>query len=147
MDVRQVPYFRRAVVVLFLLTSLSSQVQVVFACDLMEGQPKPVCCCGDDMANGCKMGGGCNMDGAMALNPDCCDVSVDSLSDVSMGGPASASSQVALQNAPQPPPATLCTVISRPQPEFGCGSLPFYHHSNRHFICTEIYLVTNRLRI
>ena len=147
MNTHRIPNLKRAVAVLFLLTSLSSQIQVVFACDLMDGQPKPVCCCGDDMSDGCAMGGGCSIDGAMARNPNCCEASVDSLSDVTMGTSTFTSSLVALQNAAQPPPVALCTIISRPQPEIGSGYLPLYHQADIHFERTEIYLVTKRLRI
>lgn len=138
---------KRPVSVLFLLVSLSSQLQVVFACDLMDGQPKPVCCCEDDMTSGCEMGGGCNMDGNMALNPDCCNVSVDSLSDVTMGSPTSISSLVALQYAAQPPPVSLCTLIPRSYPEFGSGFLPLIPQADQHLGRNEVYLATKRLRI
>jgi len=99
------------------------------------------------MSNGCEMGGGCNGDGAIALSPDCCDVSVDSLTGVSMGSPMSMASQVVLQNAPQPPPLALFTAASNLQSNFGSVSLPFYYPPNRHFVRTEIYLDTQRLRI
>lgn len=147
MNIRPTPYFKRAIAVLFLLTGLSSQLQVVFACELMDGPPKPVCCCGEEMSDGYEMGGGCGMYEQLRLDSDCCEVSVDGLSDVNLGSPTSTVSQVVLQNAPQPPPLAHCTVISRPQPKFAGISLPFYHPTNRHFAGTEIYLVTKRLRI
>lgn len=147
MKIRLTPYFKRTLAVLFLFTGLSSQLQLVFACELMDGQPKPVCCCDEEMSGGCKMGGGCSMDEDIHLDPDCCEVSVDDFSDVTLGGPTSTASQVVLQNAPRPPPLALCTVISRPQPKFGGTSLPFCHATNRHFVPSEIYLVTKRLRI
>ena len=147
MNARQISYFKRAVVALFLLTGLSSQFQVVFACDLMDRQPQPVCCCGEEMSDGCEMGGGCGLDEKHQLNSDCCEVSVDDLSDISLGGPTSTASQVVLQNAPQPPPLALRTAVSNPQFKFGGAFLPFYSTTNRHLAGTEIYLVTQRFRI
>lgn len=147
MNARQIAYFKHAVVVLFLLTGLSSQFQVVFACDLMGGQPQPVCCCGEEMLDGCEMGGGCGMDENHHLYSDCCEVSVDDLSDVSLGGPTSTASQVVLQNAPQPPPLALFTAVSKPQLKFGGAFLPFHYPTNRPLAGTEIYLVTQRFRI
>lgn len=93
------------------------------------------------------MGGGCSMEEGIRYNPDCCEVSIESISNGTMGGPPnSTASQVAQQKAPQPPPVALYAAISILQPAFG-GPLPLYHRADPHFDHTEIYLVTERLRI
>lgn len=137
---------RRVVAVLFLLTGLVSQMQMVFACELMDGPPRTVCCCGDPITDGCEMGGGCKIHDGVRTNADCCDVSIDRVSDVSAAGAVSPGSKISLLDAPQPPPFGLSSPVPETVPVANVATLaptiPSWYSSGTH-----TYLVTNRLRI
>ena len=119
--------FQRILSLIFLCTALLSQTQILYACELMDGKPKLVCCCGESMSDACPMSKSCGMQDKSAGsgfahevpeggwagiaqhdNTDegrCCDVSQDSLTDVAS---AQSSSTVdfltLLLDGPQPPP-------------------------------------------
>jgi hypothetical protein len=141
-------HLQRTVALLFVLTGLSSQIQVVFACDLMDGKSSTVCCCGDDMSGGCEMGGGCPMEEGIQSGAGCCEISVDTLSDVTMGASGSAAGQVTLLDAPRPPPLPLFNVAAAATFALRFSALPSSPFrapvtSNG----AAVYLVTNRIRI
>jgi hypothetical protein len=96
--------FQRILSLIFLCTALLSQTQLLFACELMDGKPKLVCCCGESMSDACPMSDAC----AMQENMDqdhCCDVSQDSLTDVVMTyNPSTVDFLTLLLNGSQPPP-------------------------------------------
>lgn len=145
---RRNPSFRRFVVATLVFLGLFSQFQTVFACELMDGKAKPVCCCDEpgDMAAGCAMGGGCQdqaPDSATAM--DCCTLSYQQAPSAKATPPGSTSLQVLLLDAPQPPPIPVSFHV----PEF-----PPVDHAPRYtrFISprvagTETYLLTKRFRI
>ncbi|MGR9106053.1 MAG: hypothetical protein ACU843_03885 [Gammaproteobacteria bacterium] len=147
MNVRRLSARHRIIALLLLFTGLSSQIQVVFACDLMDGLRSSVCCCADDMADGCAMGGGCGMETDLLKISGCCDVSVEPLSDVASIGPSSTLNQVALQIAPQPPPLALFSVSTLSDPQLGLIKVACSGPTDPGFVRAKIYLVTNRLRI
>ena len=141
--------FRRFVVAALVLLGLFSQFQVVFACKLMAGNAKPVCCCDEpgDMSKGCAMGGGCQdqTTGSATTTLDCCAVSYQEMPSAKATPPDSVSLLVLLLDAPQPPPI----FVSFQVPKF-----PTADHAPRYtrFIPlrvagTETYLLTNRFRI
>ncbi len=96
--------FQRILNLIFLCTALLSQTQILYACELMDGKPKPVCCCEEPMSGGCPMSESC----AMHANSDegrCCDVSQVSLTDdVAMTHSSSTVDLLTLLlDGPQPP--------------------------------------------
>jgi len=140
--------FRRFMITLVIFMGLFSQFQTVFACQLMDGKAKPVCCCDKpgDMSKGCHMGGGCQ-DQAIgsATGADCCVVSYQEVPSATATPPGATSHQVLLLDAPQPPPIPASFHV----PEFH----PVDHtpHHTR-FIPPRVagidtYLLTNRFRI
>jgi len=140
------PLVQRTVALLFLLTVLLSQVQVVFACDLMDGRPSPVCCCDDDMSEGCDMGGGCPLNGGTPSNAGCCDVSLDTLSEVSMGAANTTAAPVTLLEAPRPPPASAYgTIAAFAVPRISLRSTSI--RASTPGRGAAVYLATNRFRI
>lgn len=137
---------QRIVALLFLLTGLLSQVQVVFACDLMGGRPGAVCCCSDDMSEGCDMGGGCPLTEGMPTDAGCCDVSVGTLSEISMGAANFAAAQVTQLEAPRPPPASAYgAIVPLAVPRIRLLSTP--PRTPAPSRSAAVYLVTNRIRI
>lgn len=119
--------FQRILSLIFLCTALLSQTQILYACELMDGKPKLVCCCGESMSDGCPMSESCAMQDKSAWsgfahevpeggragiarheNTDggrCCDVSQDSLMDVVMTHSSSTVDFLTLLlDGPQPPP-------------------------------------------
>jgi hypothetical protein len=140
-------FIQRTFALLFLLIGLLSQVQLVFACDLMDGKSSTVCCCGNDMSGGCEMGGGCPMGESIQAERGCCDISVDTISNVMMGTSDSAAARVTLLDAPRPPPLPVFGAagsILTPR-SIALPSSPFRARAT----CdsTGLYLVTNRIRI
>ncbi|WP_152565061.1 hypothetical protein [Methylobacter sp. BBA5.1] len=97
--------FQRVLSLIFLCTALLSQTQILYACELMDGKPKLVCCCGESMSDGCPMSESC----AMHANTDeghCCEVSQDSLTDdvVMTHSSSMVDFLTLLLDGPQPPP-------------------------------------------
>jgi hypothetical protein len=134
---------RQAVAALFLLTGLLTHSQEIFACHLMGNQLQFVCCCGQPVAEGCEMGGGCGASGGDGA-ADCCEVSVAKLP--SLQAPSSSHLLLTLLDGPQPPPGIFPTApidITLPK--------QFLIHPKRHFLSiwfpgTRTYLLTHRLR-
>lgn len=142
------PLIRRTVIAMVMFVGLFSQFQAVFACELMDGKAKPVCCCDEpgSMAGGCAVGGGCQDQApGSASAMDCCAVSYQEAPSAKATPPGSTSLQVLLLDAPQPPPIPVSFHV----PEF-----PPVDHAPRYtrFIPprvagTDTYLLTNRFRI
>ena len=139
-------YFRialvqRTMVVLFLLISLLMQTQVVFACEMMEGQSSTVCCCDDAMSAGCPMD-----ESLQKTDEGCCEITVEVLSDAAMEAPGSAAVQVTLLDGPQPPPlladGAIAIITARPSPVFSLRfrTLPVFDG-------VVLYRLTRRIRI
>lgn len=142
------PLFRRFVVATLVFLGLFSQFQVVFACELMDGKAKPVCCCDEPggISTGCDMGGGCpDQAPGSATGMDCCTVSYQEAPSAKATPPGSTSLQVLLLDAPQPPPIPVSFYV----PEF----LPVDHAPRYTRLIlprvagTDTYLLTNRFRI
>jgi hypothetical protein len=120
--------FQRILSLIFLCTALLSHTQILYACELMDGKPKLVCCCEEPMSDGCPMSESCAMQDKSAGsgfareapeggwagiaqhdNADkgrCCDVSQDSLTDdvVMMQSSSTVDFLTLLLDGPQPPP-------------------------------------------
>jgi len=99
---------RRLFAVCFAVTSMTGQVQTLFACDLMDAPATTKCCCGEVMNTSCKMGGGCDhpADGPAS---GCCTVMQDidtSIPDVTLSS-ITFIQQVDLLSSSDPPPPLL----------------------------------------
>ena len=96
--------FQRTISLAFLFAVLLSQTQLLYACEQMDGKPKMVCCCDEHMSDTCPMATPCSMH-EQDQQSKCCEVSYDSLSDVSMSqGTSTADYLTLLLDGPQPPP-------------------------------------------
>lgn len=127
----------------FLFTGLFSQLQAVFACELMGGGERYVCCCDEQSDEGCAMGGGCQ-DQLATPDTNCCSVSYQPLPGSDAIVSDSHAQQVVLLEAPQPPPALLLslTVLNPPG-----NTLPIFFSSTTSPPGNLIYLLTRRLRV
>lgn len=142
------PLFRRLLVATLMILGLFAQFQMVFACELMDGKAKPVCCCDKpgDMAKGCALGGGCQDQAGPVSSPaDCCQVSYEPVPSATAIAPESHTQQVLLLDAPQPPPIPATFIL----PDFATSrsSLRFNYPRSLPVTGTHIYLLTNRFRI
>jgi hypothetical protein len=142
------PFSRRVIIAMAMFLGLFSQFQVVFACELMDGKTRTVCCCDErgDMSMGCAKGGGCQDQApGSATSMDCCEVSYRAAPNAKATPPGSAGLQVLLLDAPQPPPIPVSFTIQ----EFSPSSdvLRFTRSAPPRVAGTDIYLLTNRFRI
>lgn len=145
---RRNPSFRRFVVATLVFLGLFSQFQMVFACELMDGKIQSVCCCDEpgDMSNGCDMGGGCqDQVPGSATSIDCCKVSYQEAPSAKATPPGSASIQVLLLDAPQPPPIPVSFEITLFTPASHTPRLTRFLPPR--VAGTDTYLLTNRFRI
>lgn len=135
---------RRVLAVFFLLNGLLSQVHILFACELMESQPRTVCCCADPVSDGCQMGGGCKGHDGVRSSEDCCQVLIDKVSDVAAAGTVAPGAQAGMLDPLQLPtlplPSVSAALRASPTTRQPIGA-PSYRNGN------NTYLVTNRLRI
>ncbi|MBD3610395.1 MAG: hypothetical protein HUJ30_07570 [Gammaproteobacteria bacterium] len=141
---------RRYLAAIVILLGLSSQFQMVFACELMDGKAHSACCCSDagDMSIGCEQGGGCQESaaGSLVSASNCCQVSYEPVSSVYSIATEHHAQKVLLSNAPQPPPilaVVLQDVAALPLP----SSIRFHYTTYFPFKARQIYLLTNRFRI
>lgn len=133
---------------LLLLVALLSQVQILFACDSLQGAPSVVCCCGEHDTAGCPMGEHCGMTDQAQVSA-CCELSYDTLNDAGMASSSStADCLVLLLDGSQPPPAIdhqrfSVTLLQRPSWSFliALTDPPLSGSGN------QTYLYTRRLRI
>lgn len=135
--------FHRLVAVALLLTGLLTQT--LFACELTDDKAQAVCCCGEQVADGCEVGGGCITHDNTLTVADCCQVSVENAADITLSATISLKSQNKLDAGQPPPPALLSSVIPIKLPAYAVAlirTVPFLKTSG-----TNTYLVTNRLRI
>ncbi|MGH8657493.1 MAG: hypothetical protein ACREV4_03145 [Gammaproteobacteria bacterium] len=133
---------RRLFAALFLLNGLLSQLQTLFACELLEGRPRTVCCCADPVSDGCQMGGGCKVHDGVPSSEDCCQVFIGERSDaaraVAPGAQAGMLDPLQLPTFSLPSATVeLGASITTRQPSIA----PSYRKAN------NTYLITNRLRI
>jgi len=140
--------FQRILSLIFLCTALLSQTQILYACELMDGKPKLVCCCGESMSDGCPMSESC----AMHANTDeghCCEVSQDSLTDdvVMTHSSSTVDFLTLLLDGPQPPPVIdYQELLSTSQQATGRLAIP-PHEPLLLGSGKQTYLLTRRLRL
>jgi len=145
--IRRLPGCRLSMLAVLIL-GLFAQVQMVFACELMAGKAQYVCCCDQpvDGKMGCAMGGGCqDLSPAPLPASDCCEVSYQAAPHVQAVSPGSASLQVLLLDASQPPPLPVSFVVEGLFPS--AHFVQSTHLSTRPAAGRDVYLKTRRLRI
>ncbi|MGH8509319.1 MAG: hypothetical protein ACREVH_11480 [Gammaproteobacteria bacterium] len=131
---------------LLLLASLSAHTQLLFACELIDGAPKLVCCCDTEApADGCDNGGGCaNHNGGTAQA--CCEVTLaaelPSMTSIPHG------QLLTLLAAAQLPPIRPSPAAIQPRPHAGGvgAGLPLAYTAFW-LPGVQTYLYTNRFRI
>ncbi len=144
-------FLRKSLWLVVLFGSLAMQSENLFACGLMDSGPQTNCCCDQDMDNGCQMGGGCETtDNGVVLSTGCCEIS----SQVNVGLQTLAVSdshqnlQMAMLNAPQPPPAPVAFVLT---PVDTARTILSLHNVKPPSVLPSYgpstYLVTQRFRI
>lgn len=138
--------FQRVLSLIFLCTALLSQTQILYACELMDGKPKPVCCCEEPLPDGCPMSESCVMH-AKSDEGRCCDVSQDSLTAVVMTHSASTIDLLTLLlDGPQPPPLIDYQELLSASPQ-AVQRLAIPPHIPPPSRGKHIYLLTRRLRL
>lgn len=135
---------RRVLAALFLLNGLLPQLQTLFACELMDSEPRTVCCCFDPLTDGCQMGGGCKIHDGVRGSEDCCQVLIGKLSDVAAAGAVVPGAQAGMLDPLQLPTLPLPHVAVELGASITTGQpiiAPSYRNAN------NTYLITKRLRI
>ncbi len=140
--------FQRILSLIFLCTALLSQTQILYACELMDGKPKLVCCCGESMSDGCPMSKSC----AMQENTDkgrCCEVSQDSLTDdvVMTHSSSTVDFLTLLLDGPQPPPIIDYQELLPTSPQANLRLAIPPHEPLLLSSGKQTYLLTRRLRL
>ncbi len=134
---------RRVLAVGFFLACMAGNVQVLFACGLMDDPPHPVCCCTGDMSDGCEPGGGCTMHNGDRTEA-CCEVVVGAIAEITASEPPNF--QVCMLDAPQPPPALTSSADTEIPSSPDSPSLTYLPCRPPGHGSTT-YLITQRLRI
>ncbi|MGH8614919.1 MAG: hypothetical protein ACREYF_23565 [Gammaproteobacteria bacterium] len=135
---------RRVLAVLFLLNGLLPQLQTLFACALMDSQPRTVCCCADPLTDGCQMGGGCTVHDSVRGSEDCCQVLIGKLSDVAAAGAVAPCAQAGILDPLPLPTLPLPNVAV----ELAASTITRQHSiAPSYRSANNTYLITNRLRI
>lgn len=138
-------HLRPTLAAVILLTAFFVQSQTVFACELLGGSLRTVCCCGEEVASGCTQGGGCESPTASDA-ADCCDVSLDVPGSVAAAVSVTANPVAMLLDRPQPSPATLSAPLALRDPSGDRRSIPGHHASPDWLAGSDIYLLTSRFR-
>lgn len=137
---------RWGVAALLLLTGLCAQMQLLFACELMEGAPTLVCCCdADATANGCESGGGCPTHAGGAAQA-CCAITLTPSAGV-RATPAPQGQLLMLIDVTRLPPAVLPLATIHPRPHTNTLTELAITHAEFWLTGTQTYLFTNRFRI
>ncbi|MGH8538492.1 MAG: hypothetical protein ACREXM_19110 [Gammaproteobacteria bacterium] len=129
---------------LLLLAGLSAHMPLLFACEVMDGAPKLVCCCDTEAAaDGCESGGGC-VTHAAGTAQGCCEITLAPAADLTSMTSTSQGQLLTLLAAVQAPPITPPPAAIYPPPH--AGGLPLAHTAFW-LPGVQTYLYTNRFRI
>jgi len=129
-----------------LLAGLGAHMQLLFACEVMDGAPKLVCCCdAEASADGCESGGGC-VTHAAATAQGCCEITLAPAADLASMTSTPHGQILALLPGAQMPPITPSAGIS-PHPHAGIGAGLPLAYTAFWLPGVRTYLVTNRFRI
>ena len=138
---------RWGVTALLVLTGLCAQMQLLFACELMEGAPTLVCCCdADATANGCESGGGCFTHTGGAAQ-GCCAITLAPSAGVTAATPAPQGQLLTLIDVTQLPPVVLPLATIHPRPHINTLTELAITHAEFWLPGAQTYLFTNRFRI
>ncbi len=140
-------HLQRTLSLFILFVALFSQIQTLYACDSMDGQPKHACCCGEHDSAICPMADNCGMHEPGA-ETSCCELSYDLVTDAAMMNSISPVDILTLLlDGPQPPPIIEFQPFSpTPLPTLSqlplvTDRLPIFRRGN------PTYLLTHRLRL
>lgn len=149
MNVFRRSLLRRWIIAVFLLTGLVAHAQTVFACNLMGGTPKAVCCCTQPMVDHCTDNDGCATSPPMQdvhHNP-CCQTSFNQPAGLTSVAPVPADSQTDwLVQALHAPPALIAAPHVDAFPSTVLSSVYPATYPTR-YTTNNLYLLTRRLRI
>lgn len=138
---------RWGVTALLLLTGLCAQMQLLFACELMEGEPKLVCCCdADATANGCESGGGCLTHTGGAAQA-CCEITLAPSAGLTAAAPAPQGQLLMLIDVTQLPPIVLPLATIHPRLHANTLAERAVTRADPWRTGAQTYLFTNRFRI
>ncbi|MDQ3562980.1 MAG: hypothetical protein M3436_02200 [Pseudomonadota bacterium] len=129
-----------------LLAGLGAHMQLLFACEVMDGAPKLVCCCDTEApADGCESGGGCVTHAAAAAQ-GCCEITLAPAADLTPMTSTSQGQLLTLIAAAQVPPISPPPAGISPHPHAGIAGLP-RAYTPFWLPGVQTYLFTNRFRI
>ena len=138
---------QRTLGMVILFAALFSHIQLLYACDAMDGEPKHVCCCGEHVSAGCPMADSCAMH-ENATENQCCEVSYDAVTDeATINSTSTVDCLTLLLDGPQPPPVIEFQQFS-PAPLQRLSQLTLA--ANQPLILSRgkhTYLLTRRLRL
>ncbi len=131
---------------LMLLATLGAHMQLLFACEVMDGAPKLVCCCDTEApADGCDNGGGCVTHAAGTVQA-CCAITLAPAADLtSMTSTPQAQLLTQLAAAQVPPIIPPSAGIS-PHLHAGIGAGLPLAYTAFWLPGVQTYLYTNRFR-
>jgi len=138
---------QRALSVLILFSALFSQIQSLYACESMGGEPRHICCCGEHNSVDCPMADHCGMH-ENAVDTHCCEVSYEVVSDeMMMSGVSTLDFLLLTLDSPQPPPIIEFQKIPTPHSQTQLLLLLAAYESPPSKYGEYTYLMTRRLRI
>jgi len=138
---------RWGVTALLVLTGLCAQMQLLFACELMEGAPKLVCCCdAEATANGCESGGGC-LTHTGGTAQACCAITLAPSAGLTAATPAPQGQLLTLIDVRQLPPIVLPLATIHPRPHANTLAELAVTRAESWLPGAQTYLFTNRFRI
>jgi len=127
------------------LAGLGAHMQLLFACEVMDGAPKLVCCCDTEApADGCDNGGGCVTHAAAAQG--CCQIMLAPVADLMSMTSTPQGQLLTLFAAAQAPPITPPAAISSHR-HVGIGAGLPLAYTAFWLPGVRTYLYTNRFRI
>ncbi|MGH8569049.1 MAG: hypothetical protein ACREXU_13815, partial [Gammaproteobacteria bacterium] len=132
---------------LLLLVGLGAHMQLLFACEVMDGAPKLVCCCDTAApADGCKRGGGC-VTHAAGTARGCCEITLPPAADLTSMTSTLQGQLLTLLAAPQVPPISPPPAAISPHPHADIGAELPLAYTAFWLPGVQTYLFTNRFRI
>ena len=132
---------------LMLLAALGAHMQLLFACEVMDGAPKLVCCCDTEApADGCDNGGGC-VTHAAGTAQACCEITLAPAADLTSMTSTPQGPLLTLLAAAQVPPITPPPAAIYPHPHASVGAGLPLAYTAFWLPGVQTYLFTNRFRI
>jgi len=130
-----------------LFAALFAQIQPLYACHLMDGQPKHSCCCEQDMSH-CPMADVTCAEDSQPQAMHCCDVSYETVIDAAVVNSVSVADCVGLLIG-EPPPLLVISCLSFLKPSFPVSPRRRLLFSELTLLKSDIpaYFLTRRIRL